>query len=86
MVFVHDRGQGHPWGGLVVLWYPYYFLALYDDYMEAIDVFCYADVLCDNWKVPGWLFLTAYFKVCVDCHPPSFCSILASPAPLVSCL
>ena len=33
-----------------------------------------------------WFFWEDYFKVFVDGHPTSFCSILYSSDPLISCL
>ena len=52
MVFCHNRGQGYPWDGLVVLWDPSDCLALYDGYLGTIYGFCSDDVIGGNRKVP----------------------------------
>ena len=61
MVFVHESGQEFPWGGLVVLWDIYDFLALHDRYFGVVDGLCSADLVCDNWTVPDLVLLDGLF-------------------------
>ena len=44
VVFGHYRGQGYPWGGLVMIWDPYGCLDLYGGYLGGIYGLCSADV------------------------------------------
>ena len=61
VVFGHKRGQGDPWDGLVVLWNPSYFLALYDGYLGAIDGFCSAYFIGGNRTVSDLVLLDVFF-------------------------
>ena len=79
-------GQGYPCDGLVVLWYPYDCLAFYGGYLGAIDGFFSADVIGGNRIVSDLVLMDGFFKFCVDGHRKSCCNIIASYAPLISCL
>ena len=70
MVFGHKRGQGYPWDGLVVLWNPSDFLALYDGNLGVRYGFFYADVISDNRTVPDLIILDGLFKGL--CERPSY--------------
>ena len=61
VVFGHKRGQGYPWGGLMVLWDNSDFLAFYDGYLGDIDGFCYADVIGGNRIVSDLVPLDGFF-------------------------
>ena len=60
-MFGHKRGQGHPWDGLVVIWDPYDFLALYDDYLGGIYGLYSTDVIGGNWTVYDLVLLGGFF-------------------------
>ena len=70
----------------MVLWYPSDCLALYDDYLRAIDGFYSADVISSNRTVYDFVLLDGLFKVCVDGYLTSCCNILALSGPLIYCL
>ena len=57
MVFGHDRGNGYPWDGIVVIWDPYDCFALYDGYLGAKYGFFSCDVICGDWTVPDLIIL-----------------------------
>ena len=61
VVFGHDRGQGCPWGGLVVLWDTSDFLTLYDGYLGGMCGFCSSDVVCGNWIVTDLILIYGLF-------------------------
>ena len=54
-------GQGYPWDGIVVLWDIYDCLALYDEYLGAIDGFFSADIIGVNLKASGLVLLDSLF-------------------------
>ena len=70
VVFGHKRGQGYPWGGLVVLWDPSDCLALYGGYLVNIYGFCSADVIDGNRTVSDLILLDGLFKGL--CGRPSY--------------
>ena len=70
VVFDHKRGQGYPWDGLVVLWDPSDFIALYGGYLGTIDGFCSADVISGNRTVSDLILLDGLFKGL--CERPSY--------------
>ena len=61
MVFGHKRGEGYPWGGLVVIWAPSDCLALYDGYLGFIYGFFFADVIGGNRTVSDLILLNGLF-------------------------
>ena len=61
VVFGNEGGQGYHWDGLVVIWVPYYLLALYDGYLGPIYGFCSNNVVFGNSTVPGLVLLNGLF-------------------------
>ena len=60
MLFGHNRKQGYPWGGIVVLWATSDCPAFYDGYLGAIDGFCSDDVVCGNLKAPDLVIFNGF--------------------------
>ena len=61
VVFGHKRGQGYPWGGLVVIWAPSDCLAFCGGYLGGIDGFCSVDVISGNMTVSDLFLLDGFF-------------------------
>ena len=60
-VFDHERDQGYPWDGLVVLWDPFDCFDFYDGYLGDIDGFYSADFVYGNRTVSDLILLDGFF-------------------------
>ena len=61
VVFIHDRGKGYHWDGLVMIWDTSYCPELYDVYLGDIYGFCSADAIYGNWTVTDLTLLDVFF-------------------------